>query len=142
MAVATSYLSIRVTWDLPVYPNGPIMHYNLYYRASDTVQQPPNIRSDGYTEIMDINTTNLEITGLMPNTNYTIHVHAIGEGNLLGDIDEEILQRTNSTTQIITVDTTIPTLEPTSDTIQILLPDPGQVGWRVLATNLLLFIRP
>ena len=98
MAVATSNLSIRVTWDLPVYPNGPIMHYNLYYRASDTVQQPPNIRSDGYTEIMDINTTNFEITGLMPYTNYTIHVHAIGEGNLLGDTDEEILQHTNSTT--------------------------------------------
>ena len=127
MAVATSNQSIRVTWDLPVYPNGPIMHYNLYYRASDTVQQPPNIRSDGYTEIMEIRTTEFEIIGLIPYTNYTIHVRTIGEGNLLGDIDEEILQRTNSTTQMITVDTTIPTLEPTSDTIQILLPDPGQV---------------
>ena len=93
-AVATSNQSIRVTWDLPVYPNAPIMHYNLYYRASDTPQQPPNIRSDGYTEIMDISTTEFEITGLMSYKIYTVHVRAIGQGNLLGDIDEEILQQT------------------------------------------------
>jgi len=126
MAVATSNQSIRVTWELPVYPNGPIMHYNLYYRASDTVQQPPNIRSDSYTEILVMN-TDIEITGLEPFTNYTIHIQAIGQGNLLGSIDEEILQRTNSTTQMITMDTTTPTLVPTADTIHILLPDPGQV---------------
>ena len=126
MAVATSNQSIRVTWDLPVYPNGPIMHYNLYYRASDTVQQPPNIRSDSYTEIVVMN-TDIEITGLEPFTNYTVHIQAIGQGNLLGSIDEEILRRTNSTTQMITVDTTTPTLVPTADTIHILLPDPGQV---------------
>jgi len=126
MAVATSNQSIRVTWDLPVYPNGPIMHYNLYYRASDTIQQPPNIRSDGYTEIMVMN-TDIEITGLEPFTNYTVHIQAIGQGNLLGSVDEEILQRTNSTTQMITVDTTTPALVPTADTIPILLPDPGQV---------------
>ena len=126
MAVATSNQSIRVTWDLPVYPNGPIMHYNLYYRASDTVQQPSNIRSDSYTEILVMN-TDIEITGLEPFTNYTIHIQAIGQGNLLGSIDEEILQRTNSTTQMITMDATTPTLVPTADTIHILLPDPGQV---------------
>ena len=126
MAVATSNQSIRVTWDLPVYPNGPIMHYNLYYRASDTVQQPPNIRSDGYTEITEIRTTEFEITGLIPYTNYTIHVHAIGEGNLLGDIDEEILQRTNSTIQLVmTLDG--PTQAPSASTITIRLPDPSQV---------------
>ena len=128
-AVATSNQSIRVTWDLPVYPNAPVMHYNLYYRASDTPQQPPDIRSDGYTNIMVMN-TDIDITGLVPFTNYTIHVQAVGQGgqgSLLGSIDEEILQRTNSTTQIIAVDTTTPTNEPTSVTINVRLPDPDQV---------------
>ena len=39
--------------------------------------------------------TNYEITGLTVYTNYTIHVHATGESNLRGDVDEEILQHTN-----------------------------------------------
>ena len=102
------------------------MHYNLYYRASDTVQQPPNIRSDGYTEIMEIRTTEFEIIGLIPYTNYTIHVRTIGEGNLLGDIDEEILQRTNSTIQLVMISDG-PTPAPTANTITIHLPDPSQV---------------
>ena len=102
------------------------MHYNLYYRASDTVQQPPNIRSDGYTEIMEISTTEFEIIGLIPYTNYTIHVRTIGEGNLLGDIDEEILQRTNSTIQLVMISDG-PTPAPTANTITIHLPDPSQV---------------
>ena len=100
MAVATSNQSIRVSWDLPLYPNGPILYYNLFYRASDTPQQPPNIMSDSsYTERMVMNATNYEITGLTPYTNYSIHVRAIGENNLGGDVDVEILQRTNSTIQ-------------------------------------------
>ena len=126
VAVATSNQTIRVTWDLPVYPNAPIMHYNLYYRASDTPQQPPNIRSDGYTEIMDISSTEFEITGLMSYTNYTVHVRAIGQGNLLGDIDEEILQQTKITIQVVMNSSGTPQ-EPTSNTITILLPDPSQV---------------
>ena len=126
VAVATSNQSIRVTWDLPVYPNAPIMHYNLYYRASDTAQQPPNIRSDGYTEIMDISSTEFEITGLMSYTNYTVHVRAIGQGNLLGDIDEEILQQTKITIQVVMTSSGT-SQEPTSNTITILLPDPSQV---------------
>ena len=96
MAVATSNQSIQVSWDLPLYPNGPILYYNLFYRASDTPQQPPNIMSDSsYTERMVMDATNYEITGLTPYTNYTIHVRAIGESNLRGDVDEEILQHTN-----------------------------------------------
>ena len=75
---------------------------------------------------MGINTTNFEITGLMPYTNYTIHVRAIGQGNLLGDIDEEILQRTNSTIQLVTTSDG-PTPAPTANTITIHLPDPSQV---------------
>ena len=84
-AIATSNQSIRVSWDLPLYPNGPILYYDLFYRASDTPQQPPNITSDSsYTEKMVMNATNIEITGLRPYTNYTIHVRAIGEGASLG----------------------------------------------------------
>ena len=100
MAVATSNQSIRVSWDLPLYPNGPILYYDLFYRASDTPQQPPNIISDtSYTERMVMSVTNYEITGLTPYTNYTIHVRAIGQDNLGGDVDVEILQRTNRTNQ-------------------------------------------
>jgi len=126
IAVATSNQSIQVSWHLPVFPNGPTLHYNLFYQASDTPQNPPNVRSDGYTVIVGINTTNFEITGLMPYTNYTIHVRAIGQGNLLGDIDEEILQRTNSTIQLVMISDG-PTPAPTTNTITIHLPDPSQV---------------
>ena len=127
MAVATSNQSIRVSWNLPLFPNGPILHYDLFYRASDTPQQPPNIMNDSsYTERMVTNATNYEITGLTPYTNYTIHVRAIGENNLRGDVDEEILQRTNSTTQNLTTPTG-PTQGPSSNMITILLPDPDQV---------------
>ena len=114
MAVATSNQSIRVSWDTPLYPNGPILYYDLFYRQSDTPQQPPNITSDSsYTERMVMNATNFEITGLRPYTDYTIHVRAIGEGGLLGAIDTEVLQCTNSTTQDI-VTATAPTEGPTT----------------------------
>ena len=126
-AVATSNQSIRVSWDLPLYPNGPILYYNLFYRASDTPQQPPNIMSDtSYTEMMVMNATNYEITGLTPYTNYTIHVRAIGRDNLAGDVAVEILQRTNSTIQVVMAPPG-PTQEPSSNMITILLPDPDRV---------------
>ena len=98
-AVATSNQSIRASWDLPLYPNGPILYYKLFYRASNTPQQPPNIRSDGYLEILVVD-TEFEITGLTTYTNYTIHVLAIGQGDLFGSIDTEIPQRTNSIPRI------------------------------------------
>ena len=56
--------------------------------------------------------TNYEITGLTPYTNYTIQVCAIGEGGLLGAIDTEILQCTNSTTQNIVTATAASTEGP------------------------------
>ena len=125
MAVATSNQSIQVTWDLPVYPNGPILYYSLYYRESDTPQWAPNIRSDGYTHSMVVSTM-FEITGLITYTNYTIHVQAVGPGNLLGVVDVEVLQRTNSTTQDI-VTPVGPTEEPSFSTVTIRLPTPSQV---------------
>ena len=127
MAVATSNQSIQVSWDLPLYPNGRILFYDLFYRVSDTPQQPPNIiRDSSYTKMMVMNATNFEITGLTPYTNYTIHICAIGEGGLLGAIDTEVLQRTNSTTQDI-VTATAPTAAPSTSTINIQLPSPSQV---------------
>ena len=100
MAVATSSQSIQVSWDLPLYPNGRILFYDLFYRVSDIPQHPPNIiRDSSYTKMMVMNATNYEITGLTPYTNYTIHVRAIGRDDLAGDVDVEILQRTNSTIQ-------------------------------------------
>ena len=126
IAVATSNQSIQVSWDLPLYPNGPILYYDLFYRESDTPQQSPNIMSDSsYIERMVTNATNYEITGLTAFTDYTIHVRAIGENNLVGD-DEEILQRTNSTTQNLTIPTGA-TQGPSSNMITILLPDPDDV---------------
>ena len=127
MAVATSNQSIQVSWDLPLYPNGRILHYDLFYRASDTPQQSPNIMSDSrYIERMVMDATNYEITGLTPYTNYTIHVRAIGENNLGGDVDEEILQRTNSTIQDPPTPTGA-TQGPSSNMITILLPNPYEV---------------
>ena len=128
MAVATSNHSIRVSWDLPLFPNGPILYYKLFYRASDIPQQPPNIvRDSSYTERVVMNATYCEITGLTPYTNYTIQVRAIGEGGLLGAVDTEILQRTNSTTQDIVTATAIPTAAPSTSAINIHLPSPSQV---------------
>ena len=125
MAVATSNQSILVTWDLPVYPNGLIVYYTLYYRESDTPQQPPNIRNDGYTYSV-VMSTMFKITDLIAYTNYTIHVQAVGPGNLLGRIDVELLQRTNSTTQDI-ITPVGPTEEPSFSAITIRLPAPSQV---------------
>ena len=122
-AAATSSQSIRVSWDLPLYPNGPILFYKLFYRASNTPQQPPNIRSDGYLEIL-VTDTEFEVTGLITYTNYTIHVLAIGQGNLFGGIDTEILQQTNSTIRSITF---TGTEEPSFNTINVTLPPPFQV---------------
>ena len=124
-AVATSNQSIRASWDLPLYPNGPILHYKLFYRASNTPQQPPNIRSDGYLEIVVMD-TEFEITDLTTYTNYNIHVLAIGQGNLFGSIDTEVLQRTNSTT-LDRVTISGPTEAPSFNSINIRLPPPSQV---------------
>lgn len=122
-AAATSSQSIRVSWDLPLYPNGPILFYKLFYRASNTPQQPPNIRSDGYLEIL-VTDTEFEVTSLITYTNYTIHVLAIGQGNLFGGIDTEILQQTNSIIRSITF---TGTEESSFNTINVHLPPPFQV---------------
>ena len=94
-AVATDFDSILVTWDLPLFPNGPISHYILYYIESDEVQEPPITNSGYINKLVDTPTTEFEITGLKPLTNYAFHVQPYGGPSLPGDIDEEILQRTD-----------------------------------------------
>ncbi len=101
-ATATSFQSILVMWDLPLNPNGPIGSYRVFHRESDTVQTPP-IDSNQYAQTT-VTERQLEIiTGLTAFTNYSIHVQAIGTGGtpggtLQGDVDEEVLQRTFTTT--------------------------------------------
>ena len=58
---------INITWNQPFMPNGIIIMYDLRYRESDI--------SDSF---MYVNTTNTEhtISGLLPNTSYTVGVRA------------------------------------------------------------------
>ena len=99
-AAATSPESIRVSWNYPEYPNGPIDHFSVYYKESEIVQQPP-IENSGFI-IISVDGTDLDfdITNLDVYTNYAIHVQAFGSrgNNIPGEVVEEILQRTNSTT--------------------------------------------
>ncbi len=120
-------------WDLPLNPNGPIGSYKVFYRASDTVQTPP-INSDQYSQTTVMERQFEIITGLTAFTNYSIHVQAFGTGGtpggtLQGDVDEEILQRTFTTTPVPpTVGATNkPTIGPTTSTIFIYLPPPEQI---------------
>ena len=128
-AVATSFESIKVTWELPEFPNGPIQQYIVYHKESDSVQQPP-ITNDDYT-LNQVEGMEREIRGLTAYTNYSIHVQPIGGvSSLPGDIDEEILQRTNSTTptEAPTVGMTEePTAGATTGTIFVYLAPPSQI---------------
>ena len=130
-AVATSFQSIMVTWNLPQNPNGPIDRYIVYHLETDIVQTPPQpINSRGYKRtIVNAPIRQSEIIGLNPYTNYSIHVQAIGVNDSMGDIDVEIQQRTNTTTPPPpTVPPTNETTDrPTTNTIFIHLPNPDQI---------------
>lgn len=100
-AIATSYESILVTWNLPVNPNGPIDGYRVFYRVADTAQSPP-ISSEQYS-INNVTAREFKITGLIVYTNYAIHVQPFGNnGNqlLLGAIDKEVLLRTHEASEL------------------------------------------
>ncbi len=119
-----------MTWDLPLYPNGPIGSYRVFHRQSNSVQTPP-INSDPYTP-NTVEERQFEITGLTPFTYYTIHVQAIGngrsQGELQGAIVEEVLERTFATTPVnpLTPNTTQEPM-PTTGTIFVYLPPPEQI---------------
>ena len=54
------------------------------------------ISNEGYT-LANASSTTREITNLPPFTNYTVHVQATGNPDLLGAVMEEVLVRTNIT---------------------------------------------
>ena len=121
-----------------MFPNGPVDRYAVYYRNTDTVQVPP-IRSAGYESqivpaVPNESDFELVIENLVAFNNYAIHVQPlIGGSNLMagfmGDVDLEILQRTNSTTpEPPTVGATdAPTNGPTLNTIFVFLPPTSQL---------------
>ena len=143
-AVATSFSSIHAQWDLPLHPNGEITSYDIYYRTLDITQVQPTtdpLNDNSYSVIPVIPSdgggtppTSVNITGLKAFTYYVIKVHAIGwgqggTGRLIGDIDMEIILRTNSAvpSEPPTITTDSATQSPTTGTIFIHLPPPEQL---------------
>ena len=121
-----------VQWSPPTYPNGPITEYRVFYKEGDTAQTQPISSTD--FRWMKSDGASLNITGLDPYTNYTIHVQAVISAqeleneelfteDLLGAIDEEIVARTNGTTpdQPVMIDN-MPLASPTATTFQIIIP--------------------
>ena len=132
-AVALSPQSIKVTWLPPVSPNGPISNYIVFYKEGSVAQRSGKIKSVNYRHesTSDVQTEYI-ITGLTPYTNYTIHVQTVITESpyvLTGAIDDEIVQRTNSSVPPVpTVRPNIfPPAEPTHETIGIHIPDPLQI---------------
>ena len=63
------------------------------------VQQPPNISSDGFSNVAspaDSTSLTFNITGLNPFTNYSIHMTVSADGVDNAPIEVEILTRTNT----------------------------------------------
>lgn len=133
-ANAINFSSILVTWSRPTFPNGPITYYNVYYREGNTTQIQ-EISDVNFKSVTTSNTaTSINVTGLKPYTNYTIHVRAIISAetlqnieqfteDLFGAADVEIVQRTNGTTPVDLVMLDDPLSEPSSSTIEIQVPD-------------------
>ncbi len=94
-AIPTSHQSFQVTWDIPQFPNSDITNYIIYYRVRSTVQDVP-INDVGYEMVNQTNTLQ-NIKDLIPFTNYTVHVRAIGNPSLLGSTRYEVVVRTNVT---------------------------------------------
>ena len=75
-AVASSPESIKVMWSRPTFPNGPITYYMVYFQEGNVQNQP--ITDNGFnTTKTSTPTPSINVTGLKPYTNYTIHVRAI-----------------------------------------------------------------
>ena len=114
-AVASSSKSILVTWGLPVYPNGPLTQYRIYYgRANETTDPPPSNRNGYSSMTVPSSQTQYNISNLSPFTHYNIFIEAIG--NVVGNASSVVPQRTNSTTTVINTDETSTSTPPTSAT--------------------------
>ena len=82
--------------------------------------------------MISIPTLQVDIPNLIPYTNYTIHVQAVvpeadEQVELLGSIDEEIVQRTNSTSDDTPTSIDIVEVTTSSQTITINIPPPSQI---------------
>ena len=92
-ATAINSTSIEVSWATPLCPNGIITEYRLYYRQYDTVQTGSINIISGYTVVI-VRGLKYTFTHLQTFKNYTFIVQAVVGGNLLGSIEQELLQRT------------------------------------------------
>ena len=59
---------ISITWNQPYIPNGIIIMYEIRYRESDS--------SDSFIYVNGTTNTQHIISGLLPNTSYTVGVRA------------------------------------------------------------------
>ena len=98
--------SILVSWDLPQYPNAPIVGYVVYFRKilnrnstdpSVLMQDPATINIDGYTVkiVNHVNVTETVLDGLQACQFYSVIVQAVGEvlgAKLSGELKEVISQ--------------------------------------------------
>lgn len=117
-AVASSSESILVKWNLPLYPNGPLTGYRLYYSV---MTGPPRANVAGYNStIVDVTVTQYNITGLTPFTSYSIFVEALGQ-DVTGLLGNEIAERTNATVTDVTISPT-PTSSITANTFTFDIP--------------------
>ncbi len=129
-AEAISSTEIRVTWNPPTKPNGPISHYVVYYLKGST-PQTGTISSSGYAQLTTTGTM-FTIKKLNPFTYYQIHVQPFVTEMpyvLDGMIDNETMSRTFSAVPDFTpTPGQVITAEPTHETIHILIPNPMQIN--------------
>ena len=114
--VPTSEESLQVSWELPLFPNGELAGFVVFYRVSSVLQSLP-ISSSGYNSTALSSNTIILLDNLEPHTNYSVHVQAMVSfnGSLLpGAIGEELLQRTDITNSSAVVDLTAVATSPTS----------------------------
>ena len=102
-ANGTTATSIRVSWNLPQYPNAPITSYIVYYRQiigdtgtiesdpSIVMQDPDNINIDGYS-LKNVITTETVIDGLEVYRYYSIIVRAVGEADSGAELNGALLE--------------------------------------------------
>ena len=100
-AFPSSPESIFITWDHPEYPNSELLEYFIFYQMDPlTVQQTPNISSDGFSNVTspaDSASLTFNLTGLSVFTNYSIHMTVSADTGENAPIEVEIFTRTNST---------------------------------------------
>ena len=139
-ADGVSPTSIRVSWDLPLFPNAPITDYIVYYsKISDDTdriesdpeaekQDPSNIVVDGYSQ-QTVTTNVTTIEGLDEYRYYSIIVSAVGEADSEAKLNgalREVVNRTFSDLPTVPPDVVVPSGD-SQNTITISLPEHGYI---------------